>query len=122
MTTRIVYLHLGLTVCRCHLCLTWSIYRQDLHLICKTDDLHLKIIFHDNIDEEKGFCLLSYPKPSCHSHSKNDSISIDLVTNETLLVVYGISNKYIQGRWTCRHGTSYEHAAVNITKMEFRGR
>lgn len=93
-----------------------------MKLTCKTDDLQLKIIFHDNLDEEKGFCLLSYPKPLCHSHSENDSISINLGTNETMLVVHDISDKHIQGRWTCSHGTSYEHAVVNITKFVFRGR
>ncbi|CAC5355043.1 unnamed protein product [Mytilus coruscus] len=110
----------GLMVCRCHLCLTWSIHRQNLHLTCKTDDLQLKIIFHDNLNEEKGFCLLSYPKPLCHSHSENDSISINVVTNETVLVVHDISNRHIEGRWTCRHGTNYEYAIVNITRMGFR--
>ncbi|CAG2213292.1 unnamed protein product [Mytilus edulis] len=111
--------HLGILVCRCHLCLTWGLYRHNLHLTCKTDDLQLKIIFYDNLDDEKGFCLLSYPTPSCHTHLQNDSISINLVTNETELVV-DISNKDIDGRWSCRHGTHHEYAMVNITRMGVR--
>lgn len=44
------------------------------------------------------------------------------MTNETVLVVNGIENRYIEGIWTCRHGTSYEYAIVNITRIAFKGK
>lgn len=112
---------LGTFSCRSHVCLNWKISSSELILTCKVDNLHLKVIIGDQYGNMQADCLPPRPFSKCDPYYKNGSITQNPRTNETIYIVKGKIDNYINGNWTCRHGTRKDVAYVEVTVLRIHG-
>lgn len=66
-------------------------------------------------------CLPPRPFSKCDPYYKNGSITQNPRTNETIYIVKGKIDNYINGNWTCRHGTRKDVAYVEVTVLRIHG-
>ncbi|XP_063398898.1 uncharacterized protein LOC134683519 [Mytilus trossulus] len=107
----------GTYSCRTHVCFNWKISSSELILTCKVDNLHLKVIIGDQYGNMQADCLPPRPFSKCDPYYKNGSITQNPKTNETIYIVKGKIDNYINGNWTCRHGTRKDVAYVEVTVL-----
>lgn len=106
--------------CRTHVCLNWKVSLNELMLICKIDNLHLKVFIGDQYGNTQADCLPPRPFSKCDPYYKNGSISQNPRTNETIYIVKGNIDYHINGNWTCRHGTRKDVAHVEVTVIKIQ--
>ncbi|XP_076075949.1 uncharacterized protein LOC143046737 [Mytilus galloprovincialis] len=97
-----------------YMCLTWSLENKSLLLNCTILSLKFKVEFVDPSGNNQGFCLPPHPIPQCITASKNVSITQNVTTKSTLFTLKGYIDKYVNGKWTCRHGKNLGSAMADV--------
>ncbi|CAC5408250.1 TTN [Mytilus coruscus] len=98
-----------------NVCISWSLYKEQLRIVCKTDNLHLAIIFCNPSGDEVAYCSVPFPKTECHPSEKQNNITQDISSGETLYVVKRtLSNHLLNGLWSCYHGFILDKASVEV--------
>lgn len=104
--------------CSINVCLRLTSDINMLTLICKTDDLHLPVLFRDNFGQEIVICNVPKPYPECHPHQKNITAAQNPDKNETKVTVNGTIDDRINGNWSCHHGKYGAFVEINIPKTK----
>lgn len=100
------------------MCLTWKVNVQQLTLMCKVNNLHLRVLIGDPFGNIQADCLPLTSNSICDSFYRNGTIIQNRMTNETIYIVKGKIDRHINGNWTCRHGTRREVARVEVTVLK----
>lgn len=100
--------------CSIKVCLQLISESSTLTLICKTDDLHLPVLFGDNLGNEIAFCNVPQPYPLCHPNYRNITAVQYPDRNETIITVNGTIDTRVNGNWSCRHGMFVAFVVINI--------
>lgn len=98
-----------------NVCLTWEVVNGNINLKCKVSSLKFRIYFVNPAHEEEGHCLPPIPHPTCYSNNIRNTISQDVTTNTTLLIIKSHTDISPNGPWSCLHGTHRGKAVTNVT-------
>ncbi|VDH90826.1 Hypothetical predicted protein [Mytilus galloprovincialis] len=104
--------------CNSHLCFTWKVTIHELTLICKINNLHLRVLIGDQFGNTQADCLPPTSSSNCEPYYQNGTIMQNQITNETIYIVKGKIDRHINGNWTCRHGTRRDVARVEVTVLK----
>lgn len=104
--------------CNTRVCFTWKVNTNELTLICKINDLHLRVMIKDQFGNTQADCLPPTSASICEPYYRNGTIIQNRKTNETIYRVKGNINRHINGNWTCRHGTRKDVASVEVTVLK----
>lgn len=102
----------GIKACNIRMCLTWSVDTDKLVLVCRVNSLIYKVHFFNPFGKEIGYCLAPIPHPHCFP---NGSLTQDIRTNTTKLIMMGHFDNSMEGEWKCLHGTNIDKATINVT-------
>lgn len=105
------------TSCDIKICLTWDVKSHNITFKCRVNYLKFAVTFKNPLNQEMGYCQLPIPVSSCHT-LPNNSMTQDLETNTTTLIVRKHIGDSINGPWTCCHGTNIDVAVVNVTVLK----
>lgn len=91
---------------------------NELTLICKINNLHLRVLIGDQFGNTQADCLPPTTASICEPYYQNGTIIQNRRTNETIYIVKGNIDRHINGYWTCRHGTRRDVARVEVTVLK----
>lgn len=103
--------------CSVHVCLTWEAKKENIVFKCKVSQLTLKVHFFNPKNKEEGYCATPIPHHTV-CYSTNNTITQDLKTNTTVLVIQKHVDNKLNGVWKCSHGTNREAATVTVTVLQ----
>lgn len=100
--------------CSIAICFTWKVSFNSLTLNCKVNSWNHRIF----IDNQFGIAVADCIPSFCDSYHPNASINQLLASNEVIYTVSGRIDKRINGNWTCRHGSKFKLAKVEVTVLK----
>lgn len=97
-----------LVSCTKTISLRWAIGESDIALVCQVNHIFLQVEFLHESKPIGAYCLPPHPVPLCTRY-KNGSITQDLETNCTILVLNSNVKEY-HGTWSCKHGVNRDES------------
>lgn len=98
-----------------NVCISWSLNKDHLRIVCRTYDLHLPVIFCNPSREEVAYCPAPNSTTQCHASEKLDNITQGITSGETVYVVKkALNNHQVNGEWSCYHGFVLDKASVEV--------
>ncbi|CAG2256934.1 unnamed protein product [Mytilus edulis] len=105
-----------------NVCISWSLYKDQLRIVCKTDDLHLPIVFFNPSGESVAYCSAPNTTTQCHASLHTNNITQDIISGETVYVVNrALNNLPLNDTWGCYHGFKLDKVSVEVTVPESIG-
>lgn len=90
--------------------------------MCKTDDLHLPIVFFNPSGESVAYCSAPNTTTQCHASLHTNNITQDIISGETVYVVNRALNNFpLNDTWGCYHGFKLDKVSVEVTVPESIG-
>lgn len=119
----LILIQLDFTQINGKVCISWSIYNDQLRIVCKADNIVFSVSIYNPSGDEVAHCLLPYPKPTCFSNVKISAITQDISLGETVFAVPRNRNDHLlNGIWSCVHGSQNENASVEVVVPKSLGK